>query len=180
MKNIIITIIIFIITVSLGYAIFDSVRDYWENIKVEEWARKIACEDLSYKTQYNYKKYIDKNEDVDIKKFEEEWIEKIKQINNLAIEIEAQAEGWKFISQTEECAMQKSNNLAVPFLSTIEYIFQDPQNNNVYHFLTKSYIYDGFYSEWAPLSSNLSEFNENITASIRYKDLGRWRLWQGD
>lgn len=185
-KKIVIILIIFIITVSLGYAIFDSVRDYWGNIKIEKWKRETACWGLSF---YYYRNQEEINRTIneykkDIRALESEMPSIIERVNeesyiiNKAIEIEAQAEGWKFISQTEECAMQKLNNSATPFLSTINYIFQDPQNNNIYHSLTKSFIYDSNYSGWVPLSSDLKEINE--AGPIRYKILGSWRLWQGD
>lgn len=96
---------------------------------------------------------------------------------NKIIEAEAQSEGWKFISQNG-FKLLKTDDSNIPFMTTVDYIFQDPQNNNVYHFLTKSYIYDMSYYGWAPLSSNLSEFNK--AGPIRYRDLESWRLWQGD
>lgn len=96
---------------------------------------------------------------------------------NEIIEAEAQSEGWKFISQNG-FKLFKTDDSNIPFVTTVDYTFQDPQNNNIYHFLTNSYIYDVSYYGWAPLSSNLSEFNE--AGSIRYKELGSWRLWQGD
>ena len=155
-KKIIIIIIIVFVIVFLLY-------DFWQNWQKDAW--KIAL-------------IKDARQEMDVVQYGNTKLEESKRnLINKIIEVEAQSEGWIFKSQ-EGFELLKTNNSEIPFMTTVKYLFQDIQNNNVYHLLTKSYIYDDYYRGWAPLISDLDEFNE--IGSIRYKNLGRWRLWQGD
>lgn len=161
MKKIITTIIIVLVIVFSLYYFWQ--RNGWKRALIEDARQQI---DVMTYNNIEFDEYLSK-----------EFNESLKEMVNKKIEAEAQAEGWKFISQ-KGFKLLKTDDSDIPFMTTVDYIFQDPQNNNIYHFLTKSYIYDMSYQRWAPLSSNLSEFNK--TGPIQYKELGSWRLWQGD
>lgn len=98
---------------------------------------------------------------------------KEKEIDKM-ISIMAQAEGWNLGSQYGLELIQ-TNNVDIPFITSVEYIFTHPEDKNLHHILRDTYIYDNNYGDWVPLSSTLDEYKDNKIKSIRSNF-----LWQGD
>lgn len=93
------------------------------------------------------------------------------------IEKEAIAEEWKFISQNKGMNFIKTGNFDFPYIRTTTFFFRNPNNKDILHILTKTWIYDREQIEWAPLAETVLEFNDGTRTS---KLLAAYRLWQGD
>lgn len=93
------------------------------------------------------------------------------------IEREAMAEGWKLISQNKGMNFIKTSNYDFPYMRTTAFFFKNPDNKDILHILTKTWIYDREQIEWAPLAETVAEFNDRTRTS---KLLVVYRLWQGD
>lgn len=96
-------------------------------------------------------------------------------IGDIAIHIDAKAEGWEFLRQ--ETKWITTGQIKTPYLITKIYLFGSPQNKDVVRTLTKTYIFDDGYFGWVPLYGNVYEINMKANKG---KDVAEERMWQGD
>lgn len=93
---------------------------------------------------------------------------------NKLIALVAESENWLFDSQ-EGFSLIKTGDPDTPFVSSIVYIFTNPNDKNQHHVLRKTYIFDHSHNAWVPLTFDLKEFsNGKLTLISRYV------MWQGD
>ena len=93
---------------------------------------------------------------------------------DMLIQLEAQAEGWKYIDQNHNHELIKTGVTEVPFITTFEYCFENPNNEKHIRYLSKTYIFDNQYWDWVPLVETVSEINDG-----NFKKISSTKLWQG-
>lgn len=92
-------------------------------------------------------------------------------------EVSADAEGWKFIKQ-EMCSFAETKNSKIPFVATIATIFQNPNNKNIYHLHTKTWVYHSELGDWKPLAEDVFEYDDSHQSQNKFLNSGS--IWDGD
>ncbi len=90
------------------------------------------------------------------------------------IALKAEAENWNFSGQ-EGFSLIRTGDPNVPFVTSLLFIFTDPNDKNRRHILRETYIFDYNYYGWVPLIFDLTEFSKG-----KIKPLSRYVMWQGD
>ncbi|MBI4093289.1 MAG: hypothetical protein HY420_05180 [Candidatus Kerfeldbacteria bacterium] len=96
-----------------------------------------------------------------------------------ALEMMAEAQGWKLLGQSESGLLETKNEDA-PILASIHMQFESPSNSEITHFLTRTFLFDDERYSWVPLITTSNELNTSNKKYEEYKKLKAYRMWQGD
>lgn len=89
------------------------------------------------------------------------------------IYFKAKSKNWNFVAE-HGLELISTGNVRAPFITSVDYLFADPNNKDVNRMLSETYIYDGDHNDWVPITSNLDEFSNG-----KIKNIETSQIWQG-